>query len=104
MRPALRLERVTRRSIPQAETTAARHEPSGLRNRDGHRRRCRVGHVLTIAALRYLPAFQLSQRDIAGELHVSLNTVKTHCQANYHKLGVGDRTSAVQAARDARLL
>ena len=57
-----------------------------------------------LAVLRYLPASQMSQRDIATELYVSLNTVKTHCQAIYHKLGVGDRKAAVQAARDARLL
>lgn len=33
------------------------------------------------AVLRLLPS-ELSQRDIAAELYVSLNTVKTHCRAN----------------------
>ena len=56
-----------------------------------------------LAVLRYLPT-QLSQRDIAAALYVSLNTVKTHCQAAYRKLGVTDRKAAVQAARDLRLL
>lgn len=56
-----------------------------------------------MAVLRYLPA-SLSQRDIASELYVSLNTVKTHCRAVYRKLGVGDRKAAVQAARDLNLL
>ena len=56
-----------------------------------------------LAVLRYLPT-RLTQRDIAGELFVSLNTVKTHCQAAYRKLGVVDRKAAVQAARDLRLL
>ena len=46
----------------------------------------------------------MSQRDIASELYVSLNTVKTHCKAIYHKLGVVDRKAAVQAARDVHLL
>ncbi len=55
------------------------------------------------AVLRYLPS-QLSHRDIAGELYVSLNTVRTHCKAIYRKLGVSDRKSAVQAARDHDLL
>lgn len=55
------------------------------------------------AVLRYLPT-KLSQRDIAAELFVSLNTVKTHCAAIYRKLGVGDRKAAVQAARDAGML
>jgi len=56
-----------------------------------------------IAVLRYLPS-PMSQRDIAGELFVSLNTVKTHCRAIYRKLAVSDRKAAVQAARDADLL
>ena len=46
----------------------------------------------------------MSQREIANELYVSLNTVKTHCKAIYRKLGTGDRKAAVQAARDAGLL
>jgi len=56
-----------------------------------------------LAVLRYLPS-GLSQRDIATELYVSLNTVRTHCRAIYRKLGVGDRHAAVQAARDHRLI
>jgi LuxR family maltose regulon positive regulatory protein len=56
-----------------------------------------------LAVLRYLPS-PLSQRDIASELYVSLNTVKTHCRAIYRKLGVGDRKAAIQAARDLGLL
>lgn len=55
------------------------------------------------AVLRYLPS-QLTQRDIANELYVSLNTVRTHCKAIYRKLGVGDRKAAVQVARDHGLL
>ncbi len=56
-----------------------------------------------LAVLRYLPT-KLSQRDISAELYVSLNTVKTHCNAIFRKLGVSDRKSAVQAARDRHLL
>ena len=56
-----------------------------------------------LAVLRYLPS-ELSQREIAGELYVSLNTVKTHCKAIYRKLSTGNRKAAVQAARDAGLL
>jgi LuxR family maltose regulon positive regulatory protein len=56
-----------------------------------------------MAVLRHLPT-QMSQRDIASELYVSLNTVKTHSSAIYRKLGVGDRKAAVQAARDLDLL
>ena len=56
-----------------------------------------------LAVLRYLPS-QMSQREIANELYVSLNTVKTHCKAIYRKLGAGNRKAAVQAARDIGLL
>ncbi|WP_301484190.1 LuxR C-terminal-related transcriptional regulator [Intrasporangium sp.] len=60
-----------------------------------------TGRELTV--LRYLPA-RMSQREIAAELFVSLNTIKTHCRGIYRKLGVADRKAAVQAARDAHLL
>lgn len=56
-----------------------------------------------LAVLRYLPS-SLSQRDIASEMFVSLNTVKTHCRAIYRKLDATDRKAAVQAARDHDLL
>jgi LuxR family transcriptional regulator, maltose regulon positive regulatory protein len=56
-----------------------------------------------LAVLRYLPS-DMNQRDIAGELYVSINTVRTHCRAIYRKLGVGDRHAAVQAARDQHLI
>ena len=55
------------------------------------------------AVLRYLPTV-LSQREIAGELFVSPNTVKTHCTAIYRKLAVNNRKAAVQSARDLGLL
>jgi LuxR family maltose regulon positive regulatory protein len=56
-----------------------------------------------LSVLRYLPS-NLSQREIAAELYVSLNTVKTHCKAIYRKLGVDGRKPAVQAAREHNLL
>lgn len=55
------------------------------------------------AVLRYLPS-SLSQREIAGELYVSLNTVKTHTSGLYRKLGVTSRSQAVQQARRLGLL
>lgn len=56
-----------------------------------------------LSVLRYLPSV-LSQREIAAELYVSLNTVKTHSKSIYRKLGVDGRKAAVQAARDNGLL
>jgi len=42
--------------------------------------------------------------EIARELYVSPNTVKTQCSAIYRKLAVTTRKGAVQAAREQRLL
>ena len=53
--------------------------------------------------LRYLPT-NLSRAEIAAELSVSLNTVSTHVRSIYAKLQVRDRSSAVQRARELRLL
>jgi DNA-binding NarL/FixJ family response regulator len=53
--------------------------------------------------LHYLPT-NLSAREIAGELYVSVNTVKTHQRHLYAKLGVRSRTEAVQQARALGLL
>jgi two-component system nitrate/nitrite response regulator NarL len=41
---------------------------------------------------------------IAGELHLSTATVKTHLQSLYEKLGVRDRAAAVATAMRLRLL
>ena len=56
-----------------------------------------------MAVLRYLPS-TLSLPEIARELYVSPNTVKTQCSAIYRKLGVTGRQAAIQAARARRLL
>jgi LuxR family maltose regulon positive regulatory protein len=44
---------------------------------------------------------QLSLREIAGELYVSYDTVKTHTRHIYRKLGVSTRRQAVARARGA---
>ena len=56
-----------------------------------------------LRVLRYLPT-NLSRPEIARDLSVSPNTVSTHIRSIYAKLGVGDRSSAVQRARELRLL
>ena len=65
---------------------------------------CRVTSTMSRVSSKAMMPSQLSQREIAGELYVSLNTVKTHCKAIYRKLGVDGRKAAVQAARDHGLL
>lgn len=70
------------------------------------RSRLEFGQQLTkreTSILRLLPT-RLSQREIAGELFVSVNTVKTHCRAIYRKLGVSGRQTAVEQARRLGLL
>jgi LuxR family maltose regulon positive regulatory protein len=56
-----------------------------------------------LRVLRYLPT-NLSRPEIASELSVSVNTVNTHVRNIYSKLGVRDRSSAVQRAQELRLL
>jgi LuxR family maltose regulon positive regulatory protein len=56
-----------------------------------------------LRVLRYLPT-NLSRPEIAGELSVSPSTVSTHVRNIYAKLQVRDRSSAVQRARELRLL
>jgi LuxR family transcriptional regulator, maltose regulon positive regulatory protein len=55
------------------------------------------------AVLRYLPTM-MSNQEIASELFVSVNTVKTHLKAIYRKLDVQDRREAVRRARTMNLL
>jgi LuxR family maltose regulon positive regulatory protein len=46
----------------------------------------------------------MSNADIAAELFVSVNTVKTHVKSIYRKLGATRRQDAVRCARQLRLL
>jgi LuxR family maltose regulon positive regulatory protein len=45
-----------------------------------------------------------STEEIAADLHVSVNTVKTHLKSIYRKLAVSRRSDAVRRARERRLL
>jgi len=56
-----------------------------------------------VVVLRLL-ATGLSQREIASQLYISPNTVKTHIRATYRKLGAGTRPQALHRARDLGLL
>jgi NarL family two-component system response regulator LiaR len=51
-----------------------------------------------------LVAMGLSNREIATQLFVSENTVKTHCARAFDKLGAARRTQAVQRGKELGLL
>ena len=51
-----------------------------------------------------LVAQGLSNREIAGKLYVSENTVKTHCSRAFDKLGARRRTQAVQFGKELGLI
>jgi LuxR family maltose regulon positive regulatory protein len=80
-----RLESTPRR--PTARTTGSREALSDAE----------------LSVLRLL-ASGLSQREIAGELHLSFNTIKTHARNIYRKLGVAERAQAVTRARELSLI
>ena len=53
--------------------------------------------------LRFLPTV-LTASEIAGELNVSVNTVKAHLRSIYRKLEASRRREAVVSARERGLL
>jgi LuxR family maltose regulon positive regulatory protein len=55
------------------------------------------------AVLRYLPTM-FKSGEIAADLFVTVNTVKSHQQSLYRKLGVSTRRAAVDRARELNLL
>jgi len=59
--------------------------------------------IAEMRVLRYLPT-HLSMSEIAGELYVSLNTVRTHMRHLYTKLGTHRRAETVERARALGLL
>ena len=56
-----------------------------------------------LSVLRLLPS-NLTPREIAVELYLSLNTIKSHTRSIYRKLGVQSRHEAIEAARGFGLL
>jgi LuxR family transcriptional regulator, maltose regulon positive regulatory protein len=56
-----------------------------------------------MSVLRLLPT-SLTPREMAGELYLSLNTIKTHTRALYRKLGVQSRHAAIEEARRRHLI
>ena len=59
--------------------------------------------VREVAVLRFLPTM-MSNAEIAAEMFVSVNTVKTHLKHIYRKLDVSERRDAVRRGRELHLL
>jgi DNA-binding NarL/FixJ family response regulator len=75
-------------------------ELSSARERD-RRAETLTGREIEIIQLL---AFGHTNRDIAGKLFISPDTVKTHLEHIYQKLGATDRTAAVAEAMRRRLI
>ena len=56
-----------------------------------------------LSVLRLLRS-ELTQREIAAELHLSFNTIKTHTRNIYRKLGVAERADATARAHELSLI
>ncbi|MGH9214555.1 MAG: LuxR C-terminal-related transcriptional regulator [Acidimicrobiales bacterium] len=56
-----------------------------------------------LAVLRMLP-LRMSNREMAAQTYVSVNTLKTHIRAIYRKLGVPHRSEAVRRAKALQLV
>ena len=69
-----------------------------------HRRRDQLGITPRELEILALVAEGMSNREIADKLHVSENTVKTHCSRAFDKLGARRRTQAVQLGKEFGLL
>jgi LuxR family maltose regulon positive regulatory protein len=109
-----------RRIYEEAREAVARCEDPGILNERLVRagRRVRIapapragrtgagGEALSEAELSVLRLLrsELSQREIAGELHLSFNTIKTHTRSIYRKLGVAERAEAISRARELSLI
>jgi LuxR family maltose regulon positive regulatory protein len=52
----------------------------------------------------HLMAEGLKYKEIAAKLFISLNTVRSHVKAIYGKLGVNNRTQAIERARQLRIM
>jgi LuxR family maltose regulon positive regulatory protein len=89
-------------------TTAAPFAVDLVRRLSGHHSRPTVALAEALTdreqhILRYL-ASTLSNAEIAAELYLSVNTVKTHQRMVYRKLGAAGRREAVRRAKELRLL
>jgi DNA-binding CsgD family transcriptional regulator len=78
--------------------------PAGAAFAPDERKRECLGITRRELEILELIAQGMSNREIAGKLFVSENTVKTHCSRVFDKLGARRRTQAVQLGKELGLL
>lgn len=99
LRITRRRETVVVREVPApADTPAPKTLAPHTNHQDSVGITTRELEVLTLIACGF------SNREIATQLFVSENTVKTHCARVFDKLGASRRTQAVQRGKELGLL
>lgn len=88
-------------SRPQSATSPS---PAPEPFAPNEQRRDQLGITRRELEILSLVAQGLSNREIAGKLFVSENTVKTHCSRAFDKLGASRRTQAMQRGKQFGLL
>ena len=78
--------------------------PDGEPSTPDEKRRADLGITRRELEILELMAQGMSNREIAGKLYVSENTVKTHSSRVFDKLGAKRRTQAVQLGKEFGLL
>lgn len=96
------LRRESGRAIPRQEPRNAVEEPPSDRSSYADELLDRIS-AGELRVLRLLPT-HLSATEIGSELCLSANTIKTHINRIYLKLGVHRRTDAVRRGRELRLI
>jgi LuxR family maltose regulon positive regulatory protein len=90
--------------LAEIETTREAFEPSSV-SEGLHRFDIRPDELSgrEVEVLRYLPTM-LTASEIAGELYLSVNTIKAHVRSIYRKLGAHRRREAVDRAYTCGIL
>jgi NarL family two-component system response regulator LiaR len=91
-------ETLVREVLVAAEATALEPFTPNTANQRALGITARELEILTLIARGF------SNREIAAQLFVSENTVKSHCARAFEKLGAARRTQAVQRCKELRLL
>lgn len=93
-----------RQTVAAKEIVASNANPRSESFAVNERKRDELGITPRELEILGLVAQGLSNREIAGKLFVSENTVKTHCSRTFEKLGARRRTQAVQLGKQFGLL